>query len=251
MAGIELVKDIDRFIPIRYVFVSTTDKSGLVDNLDKETEVMEGMPKEGIIGVLFDVNPDAVVISTGGTADHIARAGYKVMPISEFTGQPEMKSGLVKSMHPRLYAGMLAHPYTTSDAQYMEEQGIPSIDMALVNFYELGEKRKENPIEENPRAVEIIRQAIDVGGPTSTHTSAKGFLATAVATRPEDYALFAYDLIDPNHRGHIGLVARLQAAKHAAEDLETHFRERNIFMQQVRMEDLERCYTIHELGEGE
>ena len=209
MAGIEYVKKIDDLVKINYVFATATDKSGLVSNKRKDGSVIEGLPENGLIGVLFEVNPEAVVISTGGTAKLIAEAGYKVKEVSDYTGWPEMKTGLVKSMDPKLYVGMLAHPYTKSDAEFMKEQGFPSIDMVLANFYPFEKAVEDNPLTMYKEAFEVIRQNMDVGGPTAVHTSRKGFLTTAVATRPEDYVRFAKDLRE--FKGCINLESRTEA----------------------------------------
>lgn len=250
MAKIEYVKEIDDLIKIQTAFVTATDKSGLVDNINKKDgSVLAGVPDNGIIGVLFEVNPDALVISTGGTADLIEKAGFKVMPIGDFTGWPEMLTGLVKSMQAKLYVGMLAHKYTESDLAYMQEHGIPSIDMTLANFYPFEEAVKENPLGENPLAFEIIRQNMDVGGPTSVHTSRKGFLGTAVTTRPaEDYAMFIRDL--RKYDGCISLDSRVTAVKHCTKDLARYFDAIDAFMERVDTETVRRAYpVIHKRAE--
>ena len=72
MATIEYVEDIDDLIEIQHVFATATDKSGLVGNTRKDGSVIEGIPEDGLIGLLFRLNPNAVVISTGGTAKVIA-----------------------------------------------------------------------------------------------------------------------------------------------------------------------------------
>ncbi|MBW3002850.1 hypothetical protein KY338_06850 [Candidatus Woesearchaeota archaeon] len=249
MAKIEYVKEIDDLIPIKTVFATATDKSGLVDNINKKDgSVLAGVPENGIIGVLFDVNPDALVISTGGTAGLIEKAGFKVMPVGEFTGWPEMLTGLVKSMQAKLYVGMLAHRYTESDLAYMQEHEIPSIDMTLANFYPFEEAVAKNPLAENPLAFEIIRQNMDVGGPTSVHTSRKGFLGTAVTTRPEDYAMFISDL--RKYAGCISLDSRVIAMKHCTKDLARYYTAIDEFMESVDTETVRRAYpTINNPAE--
>ena len=169
MATIEYVKEIDDLVEVKHVFATATDKSGLVGNKKKVKKdgefievVMEGIPEDGLIGLLFRLNPDAVVISTGGTAKLIADAGHPVTQVGDYTGWPEMKTGLVKSMSALLYAGMLAHPHTKSDAEYMAKHKVPPIDMVLANFYPFDKAVEANPIEADPRAIELIRQNMDV-----------------------------------------------------------------------------------------
>jgi phosphoribosylaminoimidazolecarboxamide formyltransferase/IMP cyclohydrolase len=145
-------------------------------------------------------------------------------------------------MHSKLYAGMLAHPHTASDAKFVKDMGARWIDMVLVNFYPLEKTIAENPVKGNMRAIEIIRQNIDVGGPTAVHTSRKGFLATAVATRPADYAMFAEDLRRLN--GRIGLESRLKAVQHASADLSEYYKAADMFMQQLTLKNIGDCYEI-------
>lgn len=251
MADIEYVKEIDDFIRINTAFATATDKAGLVSNEKKDGTKIEGLPEEGLLGVLFGVNPDALVISTGGTAKLIADAGYKVMEVGEYTGWPEMATGLVKSMNPKLYVGMLAHPHTASDAEYMAKHRVPAIDMVLVNFYPFEDAVADHPVEASPTtvddeiaAVELIRQNMDVGGPTAVHTSRKGYLTTAVATRPEDYVRFASDLI--KHDGCIGLESRFIAMQHCSEDLAKYYVAISGFVQKLTVDDVRKAYpTIH------
>lgn len=244
MGEIQLVEKIDRNVKINTAFVTVTDKTGLINNKRKDGSVIESLPENGIIGTLFELNPDAVVISTGGTAKLMREGGYKIMDVSEYTGMPEMGTGLVKSMHGKLYAGMLAHPHTPEDAQYVKEMGARWIDMVLVNFYPLEKAIAENPLDVYPRAVEIIRQNMDVGGPTSAHTSRKGFLSTALATRVADYAMFIEDM--KRTGGHIGLESRLIGAQHASTDIAEYMKSAALFMNGITVKDLERCYTIIE-----
>ncbi len=256
MSEIEYVKEIDDLIPINTVFATATDKSGLVDNINKKTgKIMTGIPENGIIGVLFEENPDALVVSTGGTAKLIKKAGFKVMPVGDFTERPEMKTGLVKSMRGKLYIGMLAHKYTESDAAYMAEHGVPSMDMVLANFYPFEAAVRDNPmadkpsfVGDEPSAFELIRQNMDVGGPTAIHTSRKGFLATAATTRAEDLAMFISDL--RKYKGRISLASRVVAMQHCSEDLARYHGAINDFMQDITVEDVKRAYPIiHEEAE--
>ena len=247
MAKLEYVKEIDDLIEIKHVFATATDKAGLVGNQRKDGTVIEGLPDNGLLGLLFEINPDAVVISTGGTAKLIAGAGFKVTEVSDYTGWPEMVTGLVKSMNPKLYVGMLAHRYTESDAAYMAKHGVPSMDMVLANFYPFENAVADNPLGtfkevdgEMVAAFELVRQNMDVGGPTAIHTSRKGFLGTAAATRPEDYVRFAQDL--RKYDGCISLDSRVKAMKHCSEDLARYYAAINKFMQGVTAEDVKAAY---------
>lgn len=251
MAEIEYVREIDDFIEINTVFATATDKSGLISNERQDGTKIEGLPENGLLGVLFDINPDAFVISTGGTAKLIANAGHSVMDVAEYTGWPEMATGLVKSMNPKLYVGMLAHGRTESDAAYMKKHNVPSIDMVLANFYPFEQAVADHPVEAAPTttddqtaAIELIRQNMDVGGPTAVHTSRKGYLTTAVATRPEDYVRFASDL--RAHDGCIGLDSRFIAMQNCSEDLAKYYAAINDFVHTITADNVRKAYsTVH------
>jgi len=90
---------------------------------------------------------------------------------------------------------------------------------------------------------------MDVGGPTAAHTSRKGFLTTAVATRQEDYVIFANDLI--KHNGQISLESRIKAMKNCSEDLYNYFKSINDFLQKITIKEIKRSYkTINNPAKG-
>jgi len=132
MAEIEYVKKVDDLIKLKLVLVSCTNKKGLVSN-----DGIEGVPENGILGKIAEKNPDVVFISTGGTYKLLKEAGLPVIQVSEYTKYPEMKTGLVKSLHPAIHAGLLAHNHTSSDDEFMKENGLKYIDALIVNFYAL------------------------------------------------------------------------------------------------------------------
>lgn len=251
MGQIKLVEEIDDLIKINTVFVSVTNKDGLISNINSTDNSKWHLPEEGIIGLLAEINPEVLIISTGGTAKLLREAGFNVMDISDYTGWPEMETGLVKSMNPKLYVGMLAHPYTSSDDEYMKKFDIPPIDMVLVNFYPFQKTVEENPISpENRQAFEIIRQQMDVGGPTAVHTSRKGFLTTAVATNINEYKQFVADLRKFN--GSISLDTRITAMKNSSEDLYKYYRDIRNFMMKTDNETIRKTYKIiHNNTRGE
>ena len=112
-------------------------------------------------------------ISTGGTAKFIKDAGYKVTEVSEITEFKEMLDGRVKTLHPKIHAGILANRELPEHLKALEENGINQIDMVIVNLY---------PFEEN-NSIENI----DVGGPTMLRAAAKNFKSVAVLCDPSQY----------------------------------------------------------------
>lgn len=238
MATIEHVKKIDNLIQLKTIFVSCTNKEGLVTNLRKDGSLIEGLPTNGLIGYMKEQNPELHIISTGGTYSLLKEAGIEVTEISEYTGFPEMKTGLVKSLHPRVHAGLLAHKHTASDDEFMTEHKIAYIDALLVNFYALDE------MVESTNNFEMIRQSIDVGGPSMSHNARKAFISTALVTDPNHYAKLIDEL--KANQGAVSLKTRLELAKSASEMINNYMNSVHRVLQNTNYEDLLNCYQIND-----
>ena len=123
------------------------------------------------------------IISTGGTARMLGDQGIPVTEVSDVTQFPEMLGGRVKTMHPRIQAGILAK---RSDADHMTtiaEHGIEPIDMVVVSLYPFEDVSSQRGTPED----EVI-EMIDIGGPTMIRAAAKNHESVAVITGPDDYA---------------------------------------------------------------
>lgn len=119
------------------------------------------------------------ILSTGGTGRALAAAGVPVMPVSEFTGAPEMMNGRVKTLHPKIHGGLLGdRGEHQADAL---ENGVRWIDVVAVNLYPF----EETVGKETDLATAI--ETIDIGGPTMVRASAKNHKYVTVAVSPEDY----------------------------------------------------------------
>jgi len=208
MAIIEYVKKIDDLISLKLVLVSCGNKQGLVSNKNKDDSIIKGIPEYGLLGYISQKNPNVLFISTGGTYNLIKAAGFSVIEVTEFTKFPEMKTGLVKSLHPAIHAGILAHKYTKSDDDFMKEHNLRYIDAIIVNFYPLDEMKNKDDA-----TFEMIRQTIDVGGPTMSHNARKAFISTGLITDPSNYEKLIIEM-DKNN-GAISLATRLKLAKQA------------------------------------
>ena len=124
------------------------------------------------------------IISTGGTAKKIKELGYKVTEVSEYTGFPESPGGLVKTLHPKIHAGILLNPEKEDERKYLEEHGIKPIDLVVCNLYPFEETLKKGATYE-----ELV-EMIDIGGPTLLRSAAKGCLRTGKplpVCDPDDY----------------------------------------------------------------
>jgi phosphoribosylaminoimidazolecarboxamide formyltransferase / IMP cyclohydrolase len=121
-------------------------------------------------------------VSTGGTARALADAGVTVRSVEDFTGFPEIMDGRVKTLHPRLYAGLLA---VRSDAEHVgaiAEHGIEEVDLVCVNLYPFEKTAARRDVSE----ADIIEN-IDIGGPTMIRAAAKNYAFAVVVTSPESY----------------------------------------------------------------
>ena len=151
-------------VRIRRALLSVSDKTGLLD-------FARGL-----------VELDVELVSTGGTARALADAGIPVRAIEDFTGFPEMMDGRVKTLHPRLYAGLLALRDDPAHLQAAAEHSIEPVDLVCVNLYPFEQTLARGDAED----AEIVEN-IDIGGPTMIRAAAKNSAFAAVLVDPDDY----------------------------------------------------------------
>jgi phosphoribosylaminoimidazolecarboxamide formyltransferase/IMP cyclohydrolase len=132
------------------------------------------------------------LVSTGGTARAIAAAGLPVLNVSDVTGFPEMMDGRVKTLHPAVFAGILARRSRPDDMASLAAHGIGPIDVVVVNLYPFG-KAAENP--DTP--FDALVEEIDIGGPSLLRAAAKNFRDVLVVTHPQDYTAVLEELARP------------------------------------------------------
>lgn len=147
--------------PIKKVLVSVWDKTGL--------DTLAPLLK----------NLGAQVYSTGGTAKHLEGLGLKVTQIDEVTQFPEMLAGRVKTLHPKVFGGILARREEAEDLKQVEQYQIPLFDLVIVNLYPFWDHLNDSPKEQS--------QFIDIGGPSMIRASAKNHWHVTVASDPKDY----------------------------------------------------------------
>ena len=152
-------------VPIRTALISVSDKTGLA-------ELTHGLAR-------FKIK----ILSTGGTARLLAEHGLAVTEVADYTGFPEMLDGRVKTLHPRLHAGILARRDSPAHMTEIKAAGIEPIDLVVVNLYPF-EQTVANPECTLAEAIENI----DVGGPSMLRAGAKNYAAVAVVTDPSDYS---------------------------------------------------------------
>jgi phosphoribosylaminoimidazolecarboxamide formyltransferase/IMP cyclohydrolase len=129
------------------------------------------------------------VVSSGGTATALDEAGIPVTTVEAVTGFPEMLGGRVKTLHPRIHAGILARRDLEDDLATVAEHGIELFDLVCVNLYpfELAAARPE--LDESG-----LIEMIDIGGPALLRAAAKSFSSVVVVCRPQDYELVLAEL---------------------------------------------------------
>ena len=157
---------------IQCALISVTDKTGIAD-------FARGLAALGV-----------EIISTGGTFKVLQEAGIaRLREVASVTGFPEMLDGRVKTIHPRIAAGVLAIRANASHMDAMRQHELPLIDMVVVNLYQF-EKHAANP----GATVEELIENIDIGGPTMIRAAAKNHQDVAVVTAPADYAALLEEL---------------------------------------------------------
>jgi phosphoribosylaminoimidazolecarboxamide formyltransferase/IMP cyclohydrolase len=128
----------------------------------------------------FLVSENVKILSTGGTYKAIKEITSEVIEVSDFTGFEEMMNGRVKTLHPKIHAGILAR--RDQDLEVLEERGYEPIDLVVVNLYPFKET-----ITQGCSFDEAIEK-IDIGGPTMIRSAAKNFKDVAVVSNPSDYS---------------------------------------------------------------
>jgi phosphoribosylaminoimidazolecarboxamide formyltransferase/IMP cyclohydrolase len=146
--------------------------------------------KKGILEFAQELNKFKVeILSTGGTAKLLRENNIPVREVSEYTGFPEMLDGRVKTLHPKIHAGLLALRGNPQHVQTVKEHDIGLIDMVVVNLYPF-EKTTQKPGVTHEEAIENI----DIGGPSMLRSAAKNSRSVAVICDPDDYAEVASEL---------------------------------------------------------
>ena len=151
-------------VRIRRALLSVSDKRGLTDFA------------RGLAGLGVEI------VSTGGTAHDLVDAGMDIRPVEDYTGFPEILDGRVKTLNPRIYAGLLAVRSHPGHVDTLREHGIEPIDLVCVNLYPFESVAARRGTSE----AEVI-ESIDIGGPTLIRAAAKNHPYAAVVVTPESY----------------------------------------------------------------
>jgi phosphoribosylaminoimidazolecarboxamide formyltransferase/IMP cyclohydrolase len=177
--------------------MSVSDKTGL----------------ETFVPALVKACPGVKIYSTGGTYSKIKEilgdaAEGTLVAVSDYTGQPEMQGGLVKTLDFKIYLGLLSETYNDAHQDDIKRLDAKAIDMVVVNLYPFRETVAKEGV-----TPEMARTNIDIGGPCMVRASAKNYLRVASVTDPLDYQGIVQELSANN--GTIGLDTRFRLMKKA------------------------------------
>jgi len=160
-------------VRVRRALLTVSDKRGLVD-------FARGLVELGI-----------EIVSTGGTARELADNGIETRSVEQYTGFPEILDGRVKTLNPRIYAGLLAVRSKPEHVATLADQGIEPIDLVCVNLYPFERAAGGRDAED-----EEVIENIDIGGPTLIRAAAKNHEFAAVVVEPESYDAVLEELRD-------------------------------------------------------
>ncbi|MFS2293807.1 MAG: bifunctional phosphoribosylaminoimidazolecarboxamide formyltransferase/IMP cyclohydrolase [Actinomadura sp.] len=151
-------------VAIRRALISVYDKTGL-------EELARGLHEAGV-----------EIVSTGSTAGRISAAGVPVMKVEKLTGFPECLDGRVKTLHPKVHAGLLADRRKEEHLQQLDDLAVEPFDLVVANLYPFAET-----VDSGARPEDCVEQ-IDIGGPTMVRAAAKNHASVSVVVDPSDYA---------------------------------------------------------------
>ena len=225
--SLNIVKEIDNRVQVRNVLMSVSDKTGL----------------EAFVPALVKACPGVKIYSTGGTYAKVKeilgdKAEGTLVAVSDYTGQPEMQGGLVKTLDFKIYLGLLSETYNDAHQADLQRLAAQPIDMVVVNLYPFRETVARADV-----TPEMARTNIDIGGPCMVRASAKNYLRVASVTDPGDYANIAQEL--EAHGGTLGLDTRFRLMKKAFAHTAAYDTAIAGFFAGTPWEQVDGCYSQH------
>ncbi|RMX22741.1 bifunctional phosphoribosylaminoimidazolecarboxamide formyltransferase/IMP cyclohydrolase [Auritidibacter ignavus] len=184
MVGVAGVAESTDKIPFKRALISVYDKTGLQD-------LARGLADAGV-----------QIVSTGSTAKTIASTGVDVTEVADITGFPEVLDGRVKTLHPRIHAGILADRRLESHRAQLDEHHIEPFDLVIVNLYPFVETVGSGAGEDD------VIEKIDIGGPSMVRAAAKNHPSIAVVVDPRSYQ----DVVTAAQQGGFDLATRKRLA---------------------------------------
>ena len=225
--ALNIVKDIDSRVAVKHVLMSVSDKTGL----------------ETFVPALVKACPGVKIYSTGGTYTKVKeilgdKAEGTLVAVSDYTGQPEMQGGLVKTLDFKIYLGLLSETYNDAHQADLKRLAAQPIDMVVVNLYPF-----QQTVAKEGVTPEMARTNIDIGGPCMVRASAKNYLRVCSVTDPLDYPNLVNELAD--HNGTIGLDTRFKLMKKAFTHTAQYDKAISEFFTTRTWDEVSATYTQH------
>jgi phosphoribosylaminoimidazolecarboxamide formyltransferase/IMP cyclohydrolase len=225
--GLNIVESIDGAVGVRNVLMSVSDKTGL----------------ETFVPGLIAASPNVMIYSTGGTFSRIEEllgpelSGKHLVAVSDYTGQPEMQGGLVKTLDFKIYLGLLSETYNRAHQEDLARTQGVAIDMVVVNLYPFTQTVAREDV-----TPEMARTNIDIGGPCMIRASAKNYLRVASVTDPSDYACLLQELAAAD--GMLSLKTRFALMRKAFAHTGAYDTAIANYFGHSDIGEVEACYTV-------
>jgi phosphoribosylaminoimidazolecarboxamide formyltransferase/IMP cyclohydrolase len=226
--ALNVVSEIDGRVAVRHVLMSVSNKTGL----------------DQFVPGLIAACPSIVIFSTGGTYTAVKQilgpdlAQKHLVSVSDYTGQPEMQGGLVKTLDFKIYLGLLSETYNDAHQKDLVRTDAVAIDMVVVNLYPF--KQTVAKPEVTP---EEARTNIDIGGPCMVRASAKNYLRVASVTDPADYGALLGEL--DAQGGTLGLETRFCLMKKAFAHTAQYDSAIATYFEGVAADQVRSTYAVH------
>ena len=232
VVSVNVVEKVDDRVPVRHALISVSDKEGL----------------EPLVKDLLRLVPKLKILSTGGTYGRIQdilgkEARKTLVPVSEYTGQPETQGGLVKTLDFKIYLGLLTESHNPSHQEDLKRTGAVPIDLVVVNLYPF-----RKTVERPGVTLEEARANIDIGGPCMVRASAKNFHRVAVVVDPEDYPVLIASL--EQNGGCTRLADRFRYAQKAFRHTAGYDRHIMDYLDGIPFSEASDCYSIQPESRG-
>jgi len=222
---VNIVERIDDLVGVKNAIISVSNKSGL----------------DVFVPALVEAVPGLNIYSTGGTYDRIEEilgdmSEHHLIRVSDYTRQPEMQGGLVKTLDFKIYLGLLSETYNEAHQADLKRAEAVEFDLMVVNLYPF-----KQTVSRPNVTLEEARANIDIGGPCMVRASAKNFHRVAIVVDPADYPKIVDELKD--NGGSTTLKTRFELAKKAFEHTAEYDGAISDFLSRLSDEALS-CYTV-------
>lgn len=223
--AVNFVQRIDDGVRVQNVLASVSDKTGL----------------DRLVPALVKINPGVRIYSTGGTFTALqgllGKDSGNLVSVSDYTGQPEMQGGLVKTLDFKIYLGLLSETHNPAHAADLKRTRAVAIDLVVVNLYPFVQT-----IAKPDTTPEMARANIDIGGPCMVRASAKNFLRVASVTDPADYDGVIREL--ESAKGVLSLKTRFGLAQKAFAHTAAYDTAIAAYLKDRAFDDVKACYQF-------